>query len=80
MCVTMCSNQLNISQAFLNDSHIEKKLDFSRPINFVTHGWLSGLLDRNMHLLGFDDKPNEYDGTSVQNYYNFLLQLISYNP
>lgn len=64
----MSSNQLNISQAFLNDSDINAKLDFSKPINFLTHGWLSGLLDRNMHLLGFDDKPNEYDGMYMQRY------------
>lgn len=53
---------MNISQVFLNDSDIKEKLDFSKPINFLTHGWLSGLLDRNMHLLNFDDVPNDYDG------------------
>lgn len=53
---------MNINQVFLNDSDIDEKLDFSKPINFLLHGWLSGLLDRNMHLLGYDDVPYEYVG------------------
>lgn len=61
----VCSNQMSISQVFLNDSNINGKLDFSKPINFLTHGWLSGLLDRNMHLRGFNETPNEYDGIYI---------------
>lgn len=52
-----------MSQGILNDSNIKSKIDFSKPINFLIHGWLSGLLDRNMHL-GNQNKtePNDHNG------------------
>lgn len=45
----------------MNDSAIETKLDFSKPINFLLHGFLAGLLDGNMHS-GGTEKPTEDDG------------------
>lgn len=45
----------------MNDSEIELKLDFSKPVNFLLHGWLAGLLEGNMHSEG-SDIPHEDDG------------------
>lgn len=44
------SGQKELKQAFLNDKDIDSKLDFSKPVNFLIHGWLSGLYDGNMHM------------------------------
>lgn len=32
-----------------NDPDIKSKIDFSKKVNFVIHGWLGGLYDGNMH-------------------------------
>lgn len=34
------SNQKDLKQVTLNDPEITSKLDFSKPINFIIHGWL----------------------------------------
>lgn len=49
-------------QTFLDDAEINAKLDFTKPINFLHHGWVSGLMDENMHLPNLTTKPNEYYG------------------
>lgn len=53
-------------QAHFNDTEIKSKLDFSKPINFLLHGWLDGILDRNMHL-GAQNKiePNDHNGMYI---------------
>lgn len=51
-----------MNQTFLDDAEINSKLDFAKPINFLIHGWVSGLLDQNMHKPNLVVKPNEYYG------------------
>lgn len=63
-----------MNQTFLDDAEINLKLDFKKPINFLIHGWVSGLLDQNMHLPDLDVKPNEYYG--VCNVYNIYLNIF----
>lgn len=52
-----------VVQVHFNDTELESKLEFSKPINFLIHGWLDGLLDRNMYL-GAQNKiePNDHNG------------------
>lgn len=43
----------------MHDRDIESKLDFSKPINFLIHGWMSGILDANLHANGNVPEKNE---------------------
>lgn len=55
------SHQKTLKRIFFNDPDIESKLDFSKPINFIIHGWLSGLLQEgDLHADG--KIANENDG------------------
>lgn len=57
-------NGKQLVQTYLNDPKIREKLDFGYPINFVIHGWLSGLDGGNLYL---PREVRQSDGTSHQN-------------
>lgn len=44
------SGQTNLIQTFFNDPNVTTKIDFSRPVSFVIHGWLGGLNGGNIFL------------------------------
>lgn len=44
------SNKTFLNQTFFNDPNIKQKIDFSRPVNFVIHGWLGGINGGNIYL------------------------------
>lgn len=53
------SHLKRFERVYLEDRYIESKLDFSKPINFVVHGWMSGVLDANLHAKGSELDENE---------------------
>lgn len=54
------SHLKKFEQVFLHDRYIDSKLDFSKKTNFVIHGWMSGILDANLHAKGII--PDESEG------------------
>lgn len=48
--VTVIRKQSDLKQTFLNDPNIESKVDFTKPIHLLIHGWLGGLDGGNMYL------------------------------
>lgn len=44
------SDGIELNQTYQNDSEILEKLDFTKPVNFVIHGWLGGLNGGNIYL------------------------------
>lgn len=58
--VRINSHLKRFDQVFMHDHRIESKLDFSKPINFIIHGWMSGVLDANLHARG--KVPDESEG------------------
>lgn len=46
----------------MDDAEINSKLDFTKPINFLIPGFVSGLIDQNMHLPNSNINPNDYHG------------------
>lgn len=45
------SEQGDLNQTFINDTDIDAKIDFTKPVNFVIHGWFGGLHGGNMYLV-----------------------------
>lgn len=43
------SQRKELKKTLHNDPDINSKIDFSKKVNFVIHGWLGGLHDGNMH-------------------------------
>lgn len=66
-----------MNQTFMDDAEINSKLDFGKPINFLIHGFVSGLLDQNMHLPNLNINPNEYYG--VFTYKQVFLAYLKKN-
>ncbi|XP_031616461.1 phospholipase A1-like isoform X2 [Contarinia nasturtii] len=42
--------QTDLKQTFLNDPDIKSKIDFTKPVNFLIHGWMGGLNGGNIYL------------------------------
>lgn len=52
------SGQTDLNQTFFNDPDIESKIDLSKPVSFLVHGWLGGLNGGNMYLPA-ENKPKK---------------------
>lgn len=52
------SEQNDVNQTFINDTDIQAKIDFTKPVNFVIHGWLGGLYGGNIYLVENADSTN----------------------
>ncbi|XP_055311609.1 phospholipase A1-like [Sitodiplosis mosellana] len=46
----MAPGQADVNQTYLNDPDIASKIDLTKPMSFLIHGWLGGLNGGNMYL------------------------------
>lgn len=47
-----------MNQTYFNDPDILQKLDMTKPVSFLIHGWLGGLNGGNMYL-PYEVKPKK---------------------
>lgn len=52
------SGEDDLNQTYFNDPDIVEKIDMTKPVSFLIHGWLGGLNGGNMYL-PYEVKPKK---------------------